>query len=124
MMAIYGVLSIGIHLHAHYCCGKLTELSLYEPVKSCCANDDHPEQDGPAIRNNCCDFKHYDLKIDDTHAASYCNLVLPAVSVVDVQVAFPAIVITEKTHVPSVPVNGPPSDIPLFIQHHALVLYA
>jgi hypothetical protein len=124
MMAIYGVLSIGIHLHAHYCCGKFTELSLYEPVKSCCAHDDHSEQEGPAFTNNCCDFDHYDLKIDDSHAASYSHFVLPAVAVEEVQTPLPVTIVKGKVHVPGVPVNGPPSDIPLFIKHHALVLYA
>lgn len=124
MMTVYGILSIGVHLHAHYCCGNLTELSLYEPVKSCCAHDDHSEQDGPVFKNNCCDFDHYDLKIDETHAASYNDFVLPPVIIEELDASISVTGTSQKLHVRGVPANGPPSDTPLFIKHHALVLYA
>ncbi len=123
-MSVYGILSIGIHLHVHYCCGKVSDFSLYEPVKSCCAHDHESNDEGPSFNSNCCDFEHYDLTIDESHQASFMKLAFPRlisekISTTD-NVTEQAIAI----HVPSLPTNGPPPDVPLFIKHQSLVLYA
>lgn len=129
LMVLYGTVSIGIHLHAHYCGGELTDFNFFEPVKSCCdhsCNNDENSSDsqGATLNSNCCSFEEYDLSVDKNHQASYLSFDLPQ--------ALP----TENPQLPKLdsvsvfsPIrfdwtNRPPPDIPLFIKYQSLVLYA
>lgn len=64
MMSFYLVMSIGVQLHMHYCCGQLSDIHLFVHESCNHANDD---SDHCCKKNECCSFIHLDLKVDDTH---------------------------------------------------------
>lgn len=124
MMSIYGILSVGIHIHAHYCCGKLSALDFFEPVKECCSHHE-ASNEGLSFKKQCCDFEQYDFTIDESHQASTFKLVFPA-AIVETSTTSQLEVKAAIENKESFPLSdtGPPQGVPLFIKHQSLVLYA
>ena len=58
---MYAVLSTGLNIHLHYCCGKLAELNVLQSIERCCVHEmDH----SCTVRKNCCQFEDIRLKMD------------------------------------------------------------
>lgn len=84
-MLVYVVLTSGVHLHLHYCCGKLAELNLFRFEDKCCSHDSH---ESCAYHKNCCEYEEFSVKLDGAQHApkvfvfdsalpesnEYCNL--------------------------------------------------
>lgn len=124
MMSIYGILSVGIHIHAHYCCGKLSTVDFFEPVKHCCSHNEKTHE-GISFQKDCCDFELYDFTIDQSHQGSTFQIVFPTLIVEKTMASFTLSDIkssNKDTHPLSD--TGPPITVPLFIKHQSLVLYA
>lgn len=47
------LLSSHVPLHAHFCCDRLVEASLYKEAKACCSNH-KPTNDQPVFKKICC----------------------------------------------------------------------
>lgn len=122
MMSVYGILSVGVSLHLHYCDGKISNYSFYEPVESCCDHDDDCG-DNAMIDNNCCSFADIDLKIDQEHEASFVRLAFPQFIAEKSYV----VIQNEAVRQDFIPVQdheGPPDAVPIYIRHQSLVFYA
>ena len=68
MLGVYTLLSVGMQLHLHYCCGHLSDFH-FLPVEDC-SHDAESEDDHCCKKGNCCSFIHIDLKVDDSHQPS------------------------------------------------------
>jgi hypothetical protein len=64
MMNFYLVMSIGVQLHLHYCCGHLSDIHLLGQ-EAC--NHHQEDSDHCCQKNECCSFVHLYLKVDDSH---------------------------------------------------------
>lgn len=47
------LLSSHVPLHAHFCCDRLVDASLYNEAKTCCSNQ-KPTNDQPVFKKICC----------------------------------------------------------------------
>jgi hypothetical protein len=122
VMTIYGILSIGIHLHLHYCCGKLSDVSLFnkqgcnheEHQESCCRKTDH-----------CCSYADISLKIDESHSATYFKVVLPDFELFsshEQETVFPCRSGFLTEMVPDQ--HAPPIGVPAYVMYRSLLFYA
>jgi hypothetical protein len=124
VMIIYGVLSIGVHMHLHYCCGKLSDISFItaqgcdheneSESESCCKKSDH-----------CCSYADISLKLDESHSGSYFKIVLPTLAIESTGWVF-----TENTFTPFKKQSfhprqhAPPADVPIYLSGCSLLFYA
>jgi hypothetical protein len=123
IMSIYGVLSIGIHLHLHYCCGKLSDISIFSS-KQCNHQEDHDDTCCKKS-SNCCQFQDVSLKLDESHnSSSFSFNILQPISDQVFNYAFVKQLIFEDLNRELPKAHAPPAAVPIFIQHHSLVLYA
>ena len=122
MICIYGVLSVGVHLHLHYCCGKIKEVRLAEQSAGCCHQ--HGDDHRCGFAKDCCAWENVDLKIEDSHQAVFFKVPLVAQ---EASFSMPDLMSTDvvdntpewtRYHI------RPPSRVPLFIRYQSLVLYA
>lgn len=60
---IYLLLTAGVQIHKHYCCGKLKEISFTGTPDLCCTADEGT----CSFSHKCCDIKEFNLKIVDEH---------------------------------------------------------
>lgn len=60
---IYLLLTAGVQIHKHYCCGKLKEVSFTGTPDVCCTSD----KGTCSFSHKCCDIKEFNLKIVDEH---------------------------------------------------------
>ena len=74
VVALYGVLSIGVHIHLHYCCGKLSGMELISEPNACCSNEENP---GCSVSHQCCTFTLLDFSIEDEHYSSSFQYLIP-----------------------------------------------
>ncbi len=94
VMVVYGILSVGIHLHMHYCCGQLSDISIFDHN----ACDHHDENDGGCCKKStdCCRFEDITLKLDESHNATYFKILISApADVVPVASFEPATIATQ-----------------------------
>jgi hypothetical protein len=89
VLGIYAVLAVGFHLHVHYCCGKIADVTINQvtdacvgscskhvpaqqhnqPVRSCC-NKQTPVEEaatGCSVDRHCCSSDDFYIIIDDEH---------------------------------------------------------
>ena len=121
VVVVYALLSIGLQIHLHYCCGKLSKFSLYEPVQGCTSHED----DGDCCLNtDCCQFGFINLKLDDEHqrpTESYASFV-PGVMESPLLWESPDECPTSFNHFRSDDDTGP--QLPRYLKFHSLILYA
>ena len=68
IMCVYFLLTLGMQLHLHYCCGELADLHLFSAEQGC---DSHANEDDHCCKKgNCCSFFEIDLRVDDSHQPS------------------------------------------------------
>ncbi|MCC6601168.1 MAG: hypothetical protein IT223_10905 [Crocinitomicaceae bacterium] len=122
MMAIYGIMSIGVHLHLHYCCDKLEDIGFLSAVANCC----EAEQDDQCnISPSCCANEKLDFQLDDeqrlTSALRIFQKFIPAKVP---HFEFSGVERVLQNH-PDVLLNvPPPRNIPIYTLNCSLVLYA
>jgi hypothetical protein len=68
MLSIYALLSLGVQLHLHYCCGELSDFHFF--ASKDCKQTPSDHEDHCCKKGNCCSFIHIDLKVDDSHQPS------------------------------------------------------
>lgn len=124
LAAFYLLATVGIHLHIHYCCGKVADVSIFGEHDACCKG--HDEATSCNVHNKCCSFSEIDFKVDEAH-------VVPSFAFTDVPAvvsATPHIVVSftqqdwtkQPTLLPRS--QAPPDDTPAFIRFRSLILYA
>ena len=121
-MIVYGLLSVGIQLHLHYCCGKISKVQFFEPVK-CCGESE--KEDACSVSQNCCRYEEVSFKIDDTHTFSTFKLPLLSSD-------FPPIALAPGLNVESDqsdPIErkkqgAPPGKVPIYLAQQSLLYYA
>lgn len=68
VLGVYALLSVGMQLHLHYCCGKLSDFHFLPSGE--CNHATESDEDHCCKKENCCSFIHIDLKVDDSHQPS------------------------------------------------------
>lgn len=68
VLSVYTLLTVGMQLHLHYCCGELSDLHFFASKE--CHQEPEGEEDHCCKKGNCCSFIHIDLKVDDSHQPS------------------------------------------------------
>jgi hypothetical protein len=66
---MYALLSIGVHIHLHYCGSNLKHFSLLQEEHSCCPHEHHHESD--EVHSNCCSDENFTFQTDDEHTGSF-----------------------------------------------------
>jgi len=122
IVCVYFLLTLGMQLHFHYCCGELADLHLFSSAH--CGHNEQQDEDHCCKKSNCCSFIHLDLKVDDSHQPSENFRLLP------IDVAQPiACYSTSEPSVISRPgftsvSHSPPPISKRYVLYQALVLYA
>ena len=68
VLGAYTLLSVGMQLHLHSCCGKLSDFHFLSANH--CDHSSESDNDHCCKKDNCCSFIHIDLKVDDSHQPS------------------------------------------------------
>ena len=68
VLSAYTLLSVGMQLHLHYCCGELSDFHFLP--SDTCDHSSEKDDDQCCKKGNCCSFIHIDLKVDDSHQPS------------------------------------------------------
>jgi hypothetical protein len=61
---MYGMLSLGLSVHLHYCCGKLKSFSINEEAVACC---EPGKTEGCTLNTSCCSSEEFRIAIEDEH---------------------------------------------------------
>jgi hypothetical protein len=122
LLALYALLSLGVQLHLHYCCGQLSDMHFFSsPV---CHHSSEDKNDHCCQKTNCCSYVHIDLSIDDSHQPSENARFIPFAELGKTEYVIP----TSLSSIHAVDCfserNIPPPDNKKFLLFHALVLYA
>jgi hypothetical protein len=123
-MCVYGVLSIGLHLHLHYCCGKLSDVGLFE-TRGCCEDQSENTDNSCSYASSCCTFENFDFKINEGHYATFFKTFpLKAIDLVkqSLFVSSQDIIVAEKT-IPIYHIE-PDDGVPIYLRLESLKLYA
>jgi hypothetical protein len=115
---IYGILTVGVHLHLHYCCGKLSEIHISSVPDDCC---DQPNKHACGYHTNCCETDLVDLVIEDEHFSSAFSLWF-APHKLEVPVFYTAMSTQENTSANAA--HAPPIHRRRFLEHCSLLFYA
>ncbi|MDZ4751616.1 MAG: hypothetical protein SGI87_08390 [Flavobacteriales bacterium] len=117
---IYLLLSSGIQIHQHYCCGKLKEVSFTGVPDHCCAT----EHGSCSISKKCCDIRELNFKIDDVHQIR--ETLQTSGNPIDIKVhEFVPLTTQVEMEVASLlsNANAPPNGVNLYTMHCALIVY-
>jgi hypothetical protein len=122
MLCVYALLSLGIQLHLHYCCGHLSDFH-FLPVEHC-SHGTESEDDHCCKKGNCCSFIHIDLKVDDSHQPSETARFIPIETAPSIHFA-----LQEQTKHSGFPdfeseSHSPPPICRRYVLYRSLVLYA
>jgi len=124
MMALYGILSIGVHLHLHYCCEKIADIS-FTQSKACCHEDHTGSGNADCISKHCCSFEDISFQLDQSHQATFFKVpIVAAGEVSSAYISAVSVIDSEHSSHLLIPGSDPPPGVPLFIRHQSLVLYA
>jgi len=75
MLCIYTLVSLGVQLHLHYCCGQFSDFHFFAVEH--CNYEMGEEEDHCCKKENCCSFIHIDIKLDDSHQPSETSRIVP-----------------------------------------------
>jgi hypothetical protein len=122
MLSVYTLLTVGMQLHLHHCCGELSDLHFFASKE--CLQEPEGEDDHCCKKGNCCSFIHIDLKIDDSHQPSEPERFAPPVICEPTRCIAP-IIIEETCQSASISEDhSPPLNSKRYLLFHSLVLYA
>ena len=119
VIALYGILSIGVHIHLHYCCGKLAGMELVSKQSGCCSSE---ETEGCTLSHNCCSYTQLDFALEDDHYSSSFHFLIPFSKEEILISAQPIAAIEQEINTTN------PLDLAvkrrLFLEHSCLIYYA
>ncbi|MFM7234157.1 MAG: HYC_CC_PP family protein [Flavobacteriales bacterium] len=123
VLIVYVLLTAGVQLHLHYCCGHLSDFHFISS-SPCEHNSDQEKNDTCCGKKHCCSYVHIDLKVDDSHQPSETARFIPVIIEGAFAHSFP-ILIHSASRCDTPPVkNAPPPDDERYLRFHSLVLYA
>jgi hypothetical protein len=117
---IYLLLTAGVQIHQHYCCGKLKEVSFTGAPDHCCQT----EHKSCSISHKCCDVKEINLKLVDEHRTPELDLIVPAFTAV--LNFLPPISFTTSSEVEVIVYadsHAPPVQRDLYTKYCSLIVY-
>jgi hypothetical protein len=119
VVALYGILSIGVHIHLHYCCGKLAGMELVSKQHNCCGDD---ENQSCSVTHQCCSYTQLDFALEDEHfSSSFQYLIASPVE----KIQIPEQVISQLNKETSFSTRFDFAEKRrLFLEHSALIYYA
>ena len=122
ILSVYALLSVGVQMHLHYCCGKLADIHLFSDND--CSHHDDSHQDSCAHKSDCCSFIDINLKVDDSHELTS-SILINTPQIADLS-GDHIEVISTLSNASSTPISDPtnPPDLRRYLLFHALVLYA
>jgi hypothetical protein len=65
LFCVYALLSVGVQMHLHYCCGKLADIHFFS--NHGCSHHDEEHDDDCSHESDCCSFVDLSLKVDESH---------------------------------------------------------
>ncbi|MFM9985125.1 MAG: hypothetical protein ACKVOK_07830, partial [Flavobacteriales bacterium] len=117
--ALYGILSVGVHIHLHYCCGKLAGMELVSKQHNCCDDDNNQ---GCSVTHQCCTYTELNFALEDEHYSS-CFQYLITAPVEEIPI--PDQVISEPNKEADLTTHFDfAAKRRLFLEHSALLYYA
>lgn len=123
VLSVYILLSVGVQLHLHYCCGHLADFHFISSQR-CEENAGEEDNDTCCGKSHCCSYVHINLKVDDSHQPSETARFEPIILENPSQFSFPL----PKNNISRCDVpkekNAPPPDDGRYLRFHSLVLYA
>lgn len=116
---IYLLLTSGISIHLHYCCGKLAEVGVISLNKKCCS---HEDDKSCCLQKNCCKFEEVKIKLDDVHRIPKVVELSPVIAEIGFQSTVSIAPVLADDHFNSVYDHDPPP-IQFYKMNCSLVLY-
>lgn len=122
---VYTTLSVGIHLHLHYCCGKLADIHLTNATHNCCDTSEHNHGDC-SLNNHCCSDENIKVSIDDKHQPSQFKINFASALLVKTEPElFPIAVAELSGYIAFFGANNdPPQKLPVYLMQQSLLFYA
>lgn len=114
----YGVFSVGLHLHMHYCCGNLAEMHISNAAPDPCC---HWGEEEAGFHKNCCSTDVFNFTLEDEHYSSGFQLYWFPVSTVVPNFSLAEAPSASSSWLDS---QAPPSKRRRFLEHCSLVFYA
>jgi len=122
IMCVYFLLTLGMQLHLHYCCGKLADLHLFSSEH--CGHSEQSDEDHCCKKENCCSFIHIDLRVEDSHQPSEIARFIPFVFS-DPLVYCPSNAVNnDSSRIEFVQNDSPPPNSKRYLLFNSLILYA
>lgn len=121
LLSMYVLLTVGVHVHMHYCCGQLTRVCVAANYDPCCRTAAHKESN--TVAKNCCSDNLLDLIIKDEHCISYFKYV-SGEAVVNEESVVPLLTVLSKSPAIAVHPTAQKQKLRLFLQHSSLIYYA
>jgi hypothetical protein len=122
MLSIYALLSLGVQLHLHYCCGELSDLHFFASKE--CHHEPEGKEDHCCKKGNCCSFIHIDLKVDDSHQPSETARFIPTTFSEPIVCSNPIASVSTAQAITFSKNDYPPPNSKRYLLFHSLVLYA
>jgi hypothetical protein len=122
MIAVYTLLSVGMQLHLHYCCGQLSDFHFLP--SDTCNHTSETNEDHCCKKENCCSFIHIDLRVEDSHQPSEIARFIPFDFSEPIVFCSPNIVRNDSSGIEFVENNSPPPNSKRYLLFGSLVLYA
>lgn len=122
---VYTLLSLGVNLQLHYCCGKLADVQLVGAKSDCCESAES-EDHGCTLNHKCCTNEDVKILIEDEHQPSQFKVVFnsfAAISLPHIVAEFPISAIS-KQKISFGANSDPPDQLPIYLMQQSLLLYA
>jgi len=120
---MYALLSIGVHVHLHYCGAKLKHFSLLNEEHSCCPHEHEHGMD--EVHGSCCSDENFNFQTDEAHTGTFFffNSELAEISLI-VQPIFDALSQVETLPSQFAESRPPPLVKPAYILFQSPIYYA
>jgi hypothetical protein len=124
LCSMYALLAVGVHVHMHYCCGKLKSVQFFEPNETCCSHeDDHHSE--LAFEAKCCSNESLNINLSDEHEAFSWNPQLAIhTEATQEHTYYQGYSFVSKNDNPAHQANAPPGKTPIYIALNSLIYYA
>ena len=123
ILGVYTILSVGVQLHLHYCCGHLSDFH-FIPIEHCDHHETSEHSEPCCEKENCCAFLHIDLKVHDSHQPSETASFIPFEAVDSFPISSPRDIAEFPSHSVAANLDFSPPDNRRYLLFHSLVLYA
>jgi len=123
ILSVYVLLTAGVQLHLHYCCGHLSDFH-FQATNDCEHGNDEEHEGDCCGKQHCCSFIHIDLKVDESHQPSELARFIP-ILFLEPNVPLPAMDVCANSNIIDFSENdSPPPNSKRYLLFHSLVLYA